>query len=137
MLDRPGGRVIVGAFGIVLIIVGVVILMRSLIRKFEENLRADEMSPAGRRDTGHRRRRGVRRGCGRPVRPAGRRAVRPRPGQGPGRYPALVRRGPAGPALLIAAAAGLLLFGLCSFCEARRRKAAEYGTPAVHTTGAE
>ncbi|MFJ3176499.1 DUF1206 domain-containing protein [Streptomyces roseus] len=43
---------------------------------------------------------------------------------------------PAGPALLIAAAVGLLLFGLYSFCEARWRKAAEHGTPAEQPTGA-
>ncbi|WP_443079791.1 DUF1206 domain-containing protein [Streptomyces sp. P9-A4] len=49
VLDWPGGRVSVGAFGVVLIVVGVVILMRSLIRKFEKNLRTDEMSPATRR----------------------------------------------------------------------------------------
>ncbi|WP_307866806.1 DUF1206 domain-containing protein [Streptomyces sp. NE5-10] len=43
---------------------------------------------------------------------------------------------PAGPALLIAAAVGLLLFGLYSFCEARWRKAAEHGTPAEQQAGA-
>ncbi|WP_337523481.1 DUF1206 domain-containing protein [Streptomyces sp. SS] len=43
---------------------------------------------------------------------------------------------PAGPALLIAAAVGLLLFGLYSFCEARWRKAAQHGTPEERPTGA-
>ncbi|GHJ97428.1 hypothetical protein SNE510_69470 [Streptomyces sp. NE5-10] len=96
VLDWPGGRVIVGVFGVVLIAVGVVILVRSLMRKFEKNLRMDAMRPATRRVVaflgivGGAARRG--RGRGRPVRPAGRGAVRPRPGEGPGRDVAFVRR---------------------------------------------
>ncbi|MEU3913565.1 DUF1206 domain-containing protein [Streptomyces sp. NPDC029721] len=43
---------------------------------------------------------------------------------------------PAGPVLLIAAAVGLLLFGLYPFCEARRRKAPEHGAAAEQPTRA-
>ncbi|MFE2528577.1 hypothetical protein ACFXEL_30635 [Streptomyces sp. NPDC059382] len=43
--DWPCSRILVGAFGAVLAIVGAVIVVRSLMRKFERNLLTDEMSP--------------------------------------------------------------------------------------------
>ncbi|WP_326778042.1 DUF1206 domain-containing protein [Streptomyces sp. NBC_01445] len=127
VLDWPGGRVLVGAFGGVLAIVGVVTPVRSLMRKFEKNLRAGEMSPAARRV--------VAAVTGLFVLLA---AVRFDPSQakGPDETLRSFATTPAGPVLLIAAAVGLVLFGLYSFCEAHWRKAAEHGTPAEQPTEA-
>ncbi|WP_328940871.1 DUF1206 domain-containing protein [Streptomyces sp. NBC_00250] len=141
VLNWPGGRVIVGVFGAVLVIVGVVILVRGLMRKFEKNLRTDEMSSATRRvvavlgTVG-----GV--ACGALAAVAGLfvllAAVRFDPSEAKGLDETLrsFAETPAGPVLLIAAAVGLVLFGLYSFCEARWRKAAEHGDPAEQPTGA-
>ncbi|MEU6976310.1 DUF1206 domain-containing protein [Streptomyces sp. NPDC046371] len=141
VLDWPGGRGIVGVFGAVLIVVGVVILVRSLMRKFEKNLRMDEMRPATRRVVAFL---GIVGGaaCGVVAAGAGLSvllaAVRYDPSQAKGLDETLrsFAATPAGPALLIAAAVGLLLFGLYSFCEARWRKAAEHRTPEEQPTGA-
>ncbi|MER7196367.1 DUF1206 domain-containing protein [Streptomyces sp. CB01635] len=121
------GRVLVGAFGGVLVIVGVVTLVRSLMRKFEKNLRAGEMSPAARRV--------VAAVTGLFVLLA---AVRFDPSQakGPDETLRSFATTPAGPVLLMAAAVGLVLFGLYSFCEAHWRRAAEHGTPAEQPTEA-
>ncbi|MFC8957451.1 DUF1206 domain-containing protein [Streptomyces sp. NPDC057101] len=141
VLDWPGGRVIVGVFGAVLIAVGVVILVRSLMRKFEKDLRTDEMRPATRRVVAFL---GVVGGasCGVVAAGAGLSillaAVRYDPSQAKGLDETLrsFAATPAGPALLIAAAVGLLLFGLYSFCEARWRKAAEHRSPEEQPAGA-
>ena len=140
VLDWPGGRVIVGVFGAVLIVVGAVILVRSLMRKFEENLRTEEMRPATRRVVAIL---GIVGGvaCGVVAAGAGLSvllaAVRYDPSEAKGLDETLrsFAATPAGPALLIAAAVGLVLFGLYSFCEARWRKAAAHETPAEQPAG--
>nr|WP_133900033.1 DUF1206 domain-containing protein [Streptomyces sp. KS 21] len=136
----PLGRVLVGVFGAVLLIVGVVIVVRSLLRKFEKNLRTGEkMSPATRRIVAGL---GVIGGvaCGVVAVVTGLfvllAAVRFDPSQAKGLDETLrsFAATPAGPVLLIAAAVGLLLFGLYSFCEARWRKAPEHDDPTEPTT---
>lgn len=131
MLDLPGGRVIVGVFGAVLIVVGAVILMR----RFEKDLRTEEMRPATRRVLAIL---GIVGGVACGVVATGASlsvllaAVRYDPSQAKGLDETLrsFAATPAGPVLLIAAAVGLVLFGLYSFCEARWRKAAAHETPA-------
>ncbi|WP_328969408.1 DUF1206 domain-containing protein [Streptomyces sp. NBC_00239] len=141
VLTWPFGRVLVGVVGAVLVIVGVVIVVRSLMRKFEQNLRTDEMSPTTRRVVaGLGIVGGVATGVVAAV--AGLfvvlAAVRFDPGEAKGMDETLrsFAATPAGPVLLIAAAVGLLLFGLYSFCEARWRKAPEHGTSAEEPTEA-
>ncbi|MFF4393685.1 DUF1206 domain-containing protein [Streptomyces sp. NPDC001552] len=135
VLNWPGGRVLVGVMGAVLVIVGVVIVVRSLMRKFEDNLRTEEMSAPTRRVVAWL---GIIGGaaCGVIAAVAGLSivlaAIRFDPSQAKG-LDAILRSfaaTPAGPVLLIAAAVGLLLFGLYSFCEARWRKAPEHDTSA-------
>ncbi|MFZ3494104.1 DUF1206 domain-containing protein [Streptomyces sp. 5.8] len=135
VLNWPAGRVLVGVVGAVLVIVGVVIVVRSLMRKFEENLRTGEMSPPTRRIVAGL---GIVGGvaCGVVAAMAGLfvllAAVRFDAGRAKGLDETLrsFADTPAGPVLLIAAAVGLLVFGLYSFCEARWRKAAEHDAPA-------
>ncbi|MFJ5811293.1 DUF1206 domain-containing protein [Streptomyces sp. NPDC093093] len=139
VLDWPLGRVLVGVFGAVLAIVGAVIVVRSLMRKFEKNLRTGEMSPATWRIVAGL---GIVGGvaCGVIATVAGvfvlLAAVRFDPNQAKGLDETLrsFAATPAGPVLLIAAAMGLLLFGLYSFCEARWRKAPEHDDSAEQQT---
>ncbi|WP_405790550.1 DUF1206 domain-containing protein [Streptomyces sp. NBC_01367] len=141
VLNWPGGRVLVGVVGAVLVIGGVVIVVRSLMRKFEENLRTEEMSPTTRRIVaGLGIVGGVATGVVSAV--AGLfvllAAVQFDPGRAKGMDETLrsFAATPVGPVLLIAAAVGLLLFGLYSFCEARWRKAPEHGASAEQPTEA-
>ncbi|MEU9028924.1 DUF1206 domain-containing protein [Streptomyces sp. NPDC048383] len=135
VLEWPLGRVLVGAFGAVLAIVGVVIVVRSLMRKFEKNLRTGEMSPTTRRIVAGL---GLVGGmaCGVVAVVTGLfvllAAVRFDPNQARGLDQTLrsFAATPVGPVLLIAAALGLLVFGLYSFCEARWRKAPEHDASA-------
>ncbi|WP_308432962.1 DUF1206 domain-containing protein, partial [Streptomyces chryseus] len=130
VLEWPYGRVLVGVFGAVLAIVGVVIVVRSLMRKFEKNLRTDRMSRTTRRIVAAL---GIIGGvaCGVVAVATGLfvllAAVRFDASEAKGLDETLrsFADTPAGPVLLIAAAVGLLLFGLYSFCEARWRKAPE------------
>ncbi|OEJ35382.1 hypothetical protein BGK67_01270 [Streptomyces subrutilus] len=135
VLEWPYGRVLVGVFGAVLAIVGVVIVVRSLMRKFEKNLRTDRMSRTTRRIVAAL---GIIGGvaCGVVAVATGLfvllAAVRFDASEAKGLDETLrsFADTPAGPALLIAAAVGLLLFGLYSFCEARWRKAPEHDASA-------
>lgn len=142
VLNWPLGRVLVGVFGAVLVIVGVVIVVRSLIRKFEENLRTGEMSGPTRQIVAGL---GIVGGvaCGVLAAVAGLfvllAAVQFDPGKAKGLDETLrsFANTPVGPVLLIAAAVGLVVFGLYSFCEARWRKAPEHGASAERSpTGA-
>lgn len=141
VLEWPYGRVLVGVFGAVLAIVGVVIVVRSLMRKFEKNLRTDRMSQRTRRVVAAL---GIIGGvaCGVVAVATGLfillAAVRFDASQAKGLDETLrsFADTPAGPVLLIAAAVGLLLFGLYSFCEARWRKAPEHGTSTEQPTEA-
>ncbi|WP_369780038.1 DUF1206 domain-containing protein [Streptomyces sp. R33] len=131
VLEWPYGRVLVGVFGAVLAIVGVVIVVRSLMRKFEKNLRTERMSQTTRRIVAAL---GIIGGvaCGVVAVATGLflllAAVRFDAGEAKGLDETLrsFADTPAGPVLLIAAAVGLLLFGLYSFCEARWRIAADH-----------
>ncbi|MEU9107201.1 DUF1206 domain-containing protein [Streptomyces xanthophaeus] len=135
VLEWPYGRVLVGVFGAVLAIVGVVIAVRSLMRKFEKNLRTDRMSRTARRIVAAL---GIIGGvaCGVVAVATGLfvllAAVRFDASEAKGLDETLrsFADTPAGPVLLIAAAVGLLLFGLYSFCEARWRKAPEHDASA-------
>ncbi|MFD3531667.1 DUF1206 domain-containing protein [Streptomyces sp. NPDC058664] len=135
VLEWPFGRVLVGAFGAVLAVVGVVVVVRSLMRKFEKDLRTDRMSRRTRRVVAVL---GVIGGvaCGVVAAAAGLfvllAAVRFDADQAKGLDETLrsFAETPAGPWLLIAAALGLLTFGLYSFCEARWREAPEHHAPA-------
>lgn len=139
VLNWPLGRVLVGVVGAVLVIVGVVMVVRSLMRKFEENLRTDEMSPVTRRVVAGL---GIVGGvaCGVLAAAAGLfvllAAVQFDASRAKGLDETLrsFAATPAGPVLLIAAALGLLLFGVYSFCEARWRKAPEHGASAEQPT---
>ncbi|OKK15616.1 hypothetical protein AMK16_27290 [Streptomyces sp. CB00455] len=139
VLQWPFGRVLVGTFGAVLAVVGVVIVIRSLMRKFEKNLRTDRMGRRTRRIVAVL---GVIGGaaCGVVAVATGLfillAAVRFDAGQAKGLDETLrsFADTPVGPALLIAAALGLLMFGLYSFCEARWRKAPEHDAPAEQPT---
>lgn len=141
VLNWPLGRVLVGVFGAVLVIVGVVIVVRSVMRKFEENLRTGEMSPPTRQVVAGL---GIVGGvaCGVVAAVAGLfvllAAVQFDAGRAKGLDETLrsFAATPAGPVLLIAAAVGLMLFGLYSFCEARWRKAPEHGASAEQPTEA-
>ncbi|GAB7183566.1 hypothetical protein ATKI12_3397 [Kitasatospora sp. Ki12] len=131
VLGWPGGRVIVGAVGAVLIIVGVVMAVRSAMRKFEKNLQTDKMSERTRRVVATL---GIVGGvaCGAVAAVAGLfvllAAVKFDPNRAKGLDETLrsFADTPAGPGLLVAAAVGLVLFGLYSFCEARWHTAAEH-----------
>ncbi|MDX3536795.1 DUF1206 domain-containing protein [Streptomyces sp. MB09-01] len=131
VLELPYGRVLVGVFGAVLAIVGVVIVVRSLMRKFEKNLRTERMSQTTRRIVAAL---GIIGGvaCGVVAVATGLfsllAAVRFDASEAKGLDETLrsFADTPAGPVLLIAAAVGLLLFGLYSFCEARWRKAPDH-----------
>ncbi|MFD3538419.1 DUF1206 domain-containing protein [Streptomyces sp. NPDC058662] len=135
VLEWPYGRVLVGVFGAVLAIVGVVIVVRSLMRKFEKNLRTERMSQTTRRIVAAL---GIIGGvaCGVVAVATGLfvllAAVRFDASEAKGLDETLrsFADTPAGPVLLIAAAVGLLLFGLYSFCEARWRIAPEHDAPA-------
>ncbi|WP_369776431.1 DUF1206 domain-containing protein [Streptomyces sp. R33] len=135
VLELPYGRVLVGVFGAVLAIVGVVIVVRSLMRKFEKNLRTERMSRTTRRIVAGL---GIIGGvaCGVVAVATGLfillAAVRFDAGEAKGLDETLrsFADTPAGPVLLIAAAVGLLLFGLYSFCEARWRIAPDHDAPA-------
>ncbi|MFD3567979.1 DUF1206 domain-containing protein [Streptomyces sp. NPDC058667] len=131
VMEWPFGRVLVGVFGVVLAVAGMVIVVRSVMRKFEKNLRTDRMDDRTRRVVAVV---GVIGGvaCGVVAAAIGvfalLAAVRFDPGQAKGLDETLrsFADTPAGPWLLIAAALGLLMFGLYSFCEARWRKAPEH-----------
>jgi uncharacterized protein DUF1206 len=126
-LDWPGGRYLVGLAGLVLLGVGIGMAVRYAMRKFRDKLRTGEMS-AGQRKfvdvlgiVG-----GVSRGVVFAV--AGGfviyAAVKFDPNKAKGVDQTLrsFAETPAGPALLVAIAVGLVVFGAYSFCEARWRK---------------
>ncbi|MEV8100658.1 DUF1206 domain-containing protein [Kitasatospora sp. NPDC085879] len=134
VLEWPGGRFLVGGVGAVLVIVGVVMAVRAVMRKFEEDLQTGDMSPRTRRVVALL---GIVGGvaCGAAAAVAGLfillAAVKFDPSKAKGLDETLrsFADTPAGPVLLIAAAIGFLLFGLYSFCEARWHKTPERSDP--------
>ncbi|WP_406010738.1 DUF1206 domain-containing protein [Streptomyces sp. NBC_00637] len=126
-LDLPAGQWIVGAGGVGIIIAGVWIGARAVMRSYRKHLRLGEMSPRVRRMVDVT---GVGGGAARGVvfAAAGvfavRAAVEYEPNKAKGIDDTLrsFAGTPAGPGLLACVAAGLVLFGLFSFAMARWRK---------------
>ncbi|MEU6344697.1 DUF1206 domain-containing protein [Streptomyces sp. NPDC046977] len=127
VLGWPMGRWLVGAAGLVLVGAGGWIAVRAMMRRFRKHLRIGAMSPRTRRvvealGVGGGTSRGVvfaAAGCFAVVA-----AVRFDPGRAKGLDDTLrtFRETPAGPWLLAAVAAGLVLFGLFSGAMARWRE---------------
>ncbi|WP_443062108.1 DUF1206 domain-containing protein [Streptomyces sp. NBC_00386] len=126
-LGMPGGQWIVGAAGAGLVVAGVWIAVRAVMRKYHKHLKLGEMS---RRVRGAVDTTGVGGGAARGVvfAAAGafavRAAVEYRPDQAKGMDGTLrsFAGTPMGPWLLACVAAGLVLFGLFSFAMARWRR---------------
>ncbi|MEV8033551.1 DUF1206 domain-containing protein [Streptomyces sp. NPDC002742] len=126
-LGMPGGQWIVGVAGAGLVVAGVWIAVRAVLRKYHKHLKLGEMSRRVRRavDTA-----GVGGGAARGVvfAAAGAFAIRAavdyRPDQAKGMDGTLrsFAGTPVGPWLLACVAAGLVLFGLFSFAMARWRR---------------
>ncbi|GGQ67665.1 DUF1206 domain-containing protein [Streptomyces asoensis] len=127
VLELSGGRWIVGAAGVGIAVAGLWIGARAVMRKYHKHLRLGEMSPRVRRLVDVT---GVGGGAARGLvfAAAGvfavRAAVEYEPDQAKGFDDTLrsFAGTPAGPGLLVAVAAGLVLFGLFSFAMARWRK---------------
>lgn len=127
LLRQPGGRWVVGAAGAALCVAGAVIAVRALRRKFLEKLETGTMGPRVERAVtaagagGGAARGAVYAGAGVFVLVA---AVRFDPHRAKGMDDTLrsFAHTPAGPWLLVATAAGLILFGLFSFASARWRR---------------
>ncbi|MFI5966807.1 DUF1206 domain-containing protein [Streptomyces asoensis] len=127
VLELPGGRWIVGAAGVGIAVAGLWIGVRAVMRKYHKHLRLGEMSPRVRRLVDVT---GVGGGAARGLvfAAAGvfavRAAVEYQPDEAKGFDDTLrsFAGTPAGPGLLVAVAAGLVLFGLFSFAMARWRK---------------
>ena len=127
VMSHPGGRWAVGLAGVIVVVVGVVLVLQGARRTFMKYLRTGEMSPRARRVV---ERLGVigtvARGlvfalAGGLVVVA---AVRYQPAKAGGLDTALntLRDQPFGEVALIAAALGLIIFGVYGLCEARWRK---------------
>ncbi|MFJ8944931.1 DUF1206 domain-containing protein [Streptomyces sp. NPDC102395] len=127
VLELPGGQWIVGAGGIGIVVAGLWIGGRAVLRKYRDKMRMGQMSPTVRRAVDVT---GVGGGAARGLvfAAAGvfavRAAVDYRPDQAKGLDDTLrsFADTPAGPWLLACVAAGLVLFGLFSFAMARWRK---------------
>ncbi|MCI3276833.1 DUF1206 domain-containing protein [Streptomyces cylindrosporus] len=127
LLGVPGGQWIVGAAGAGVVVTGVWIGGRAVLRTYHDKLRLGEMSPRVRRVVDVT---GVGGGAARGLifATAGVFAVRAAIDYEPERAKGLddtlrsFARMPAGPGLLACVAAGLVLFGLFSFAMARWRK---------------
>jgi Domain of Unknown Function (DUF1206) len=126
-MHHPAGRWLVGIAGLVILIIGVVLAVEGLRRKFMKYLRTAQMSPRTRRVVRFLGTMGtVARGMvvalvGILVIDA---AVSHNAAKSGGIDKALLtlRNQPAGPLLLMLAALGLLSFGLYGLCEARWRR---------------
>jgi uncharacterized membrane protein len=127
MHHGPGGRWLVGIAGVIIVIVGIVLIIEGIRRKFLKYLKTSQMSPATRRIVGRlgmagTAARGVVIGlAGVLVTDA---AVTFKPSKAGGLDKALLtlRSQPFGEFLLIIAALGLLTFGIYGLCEARWRR---------------
>jgi Domain of Unknown Function (DUF1206) len=127
VMQHPGGRWLVGIVGLVIIIVGLVLAMEGVRRKFMKYLRTSQMSPRTRRAvellgvTGTVARGVVVTLVGIGVVDA---AVSYNSAASGGIDKALLglRNQPAGPVLLMLVALGLVIFGIYGLCEARWRR---------------
>jgi Domain of Unknown Function (DUF1206) len=127
VMQHPGGRWLVGIVGLVIIIVGLVLVMEGVRRKFMKYLRTSQMRPRTRRVvellgvTGTIARGVVVALVGVGVVDA---AVSYNSAASGGIDKALLglRNQPVGPALLMLVALGLVIFGIYGLCEARWRR---------------
>jgi hypothetical protein len=127
VMQHPGGRWLIGIVGLIIVLIGLVLISEGIRRKFMKYLLTSQMSPA----THHAVTwlgvigtvaRGVVFGLvGVLVIDA---AVTHSPAKSGGIDKALLtlRNQPFGPALLLAAALGLVVFGIYGLCEARWRR---------------
>lgn len=126
-MREPGGRILVGIIGVVLIGVGLYLVWRAVEKTFLDEIKTGEMSPKTRRAvTFFGRVGGVARGivfgaAGVFVLIA---AITARAHQAKGLDATLraFTKTPAGPWLLVLVAVGLVIFGFYSFAEARWRR---------------
>jgi hypothetical protein len=127
VMHHPGGQVLVGIVGAIIVIVGVALVVEGLRRKFLKHLQTSQMSPRTRRIVerlgmiGTAARGVVFALAGILVIDA---AVTYQPAKAGGIDKALLtlRNQPFGQVLLILAALGLIIFGIYGLCEARWRK---------------
>jgi hypothetical protein len=127
VMQHPGGRWLVGIVGLVIIVVGLVLTMEGVRRKFMKYLRTSQMGPRTRRvvellgATGTVARGVVVTLVGIGVVDA---AVSYNSAASGGIDKALLglRNQPAGPVLLMLVALGLVIFGIYGLCEARWRR---------------
>jgi hypothetical protein len=127
VMHHPGGQVLVGIVGAVIVIIGVALVLEGLRRKFLKYLQTSQMSPQTRRvvewlgTIGTAARGVVFALVGVLVIEA---AVTYKPAKAGGIDKALLtlRNQPFGQVLLILAALGLITFGIYGLCEARWRK---------------
>ena len=127
VMHHPGGRWLVGIAGLIIVIIGLVLAMEGIRRRFMKYLRTTQMSPRTRRvvrllgTIGSVARGAVVALVGIGVIDA---AVSHNPAMSGGIDKALLtlRNEPAGPILLLLVALGLVIFGLYGLCEARWRR---------------
>jgi hypothetical protein len=127
VMHHPGGQLLVGIVGAVIVVIGVALVLEGLRRKFLKRLQTSQMSPRTRRIVellgviGTAARGAVFALAGVLVIDA---AVTYQPAKAGGIDKALLtlRDQPAGQILLILAALGLITFGIYGLCEARWRK---------------
>ncbi len=127
VMEHPGGRWLVGIAGLVIVIIGLVLAMEGVRRKFMKYLRTSQMSPTTRRVVkllgviGTLSRGVVVALVGILVIDA---AVSYNSAASGGIDKALLglRNQPAGPVLLLLVALGLVIFGIYGLCEARWRR---------------
>jgi uncharacterized BrkB/YihY/UPF0761 family membrane protein len=126
-MQHPGGRWLVGIVGLIVVIVGLVLAMEGIHRKFMKYLRTSQMSPRTRRFVrllgviGTVARGVVLALVGIGVIDA---AISHNPAASGGIDKALLtlRNQPLGPVLLLLVALGLVIFGIYGLCEARWRR---------------
>jgi hypothetical protein len=126
-MQHPAGRVLVGAVGLAVVIGGIVLVVEGARRKFMKYLRTTQMSARVRRAVGLLGTTGtIARGLVFALAGAGvvAAAVTHKASESGGIDKALLtlRNEPFGEFLMLAAALGLLIFGVYGLCEARWRK---------------
>ncbi|HEX4657275.1 MAG TPA: DUF1206 domain-containing protein [Streptosporangiaceae bacterium] len=126
-MQHLGGRWLVGIAGLIIVIIGLILVMEGIRRKFKKYLLTSQMSPRTRRivrmlgTIGTIARGAVVALVGILVIDA---AISHNPATSGGIDKALLtlRNQPAGPVLLVLVALGLVIFGLYGLCEARWRR---------------